>query len=83
MKTSYLLLLLLIASSIEYQYEYIKDEILEDEEPILGFNIMGLIQGFIQSRINSLKDPNFWIERFGKLLKNQIQKWSEVDHIKL
>ena len=75
MKTSYLLLFLLIASSIEYPYEYIKDENIEDE-PILGIKMVGLITGFIKGRINSLKDPNFWINLLGKQLKNQIQKWA-------
>jgi hypothetical protein len=78
MKACYLLLILLISSSIEYPYEYIKDESIEEEEPILGFNIGALIGGFIKSRINSLKDPNFWIQQIGKRLGNQIQKWSEA-----
>ena len=78
MKTRYLLLFLLIVSSIEYPYEYIKDETIEYEEPILGFNILGLIGNFIKSRINSLKDPNFWIQQLGKRLANQMQKWSQA-----
>ena len=78
MKACYLLLLLLISSSIEYPYENIKDESIEEEEPILGINIGGLIGGFIKSRINTLKDPNFWIQQIGKRLGNQIQKWSDA-----
>ena len=79
MKESYLLLLLLIGSSIAYQYEYVASESLEEEDPILGFNIFGLIGGFIKSRINSLKDPNFWIQKLGDKLKSQMQKWSEAN----
>ena len=78
MKASYLLLILLIASSIAYPYEYVDDEPIEVEDPILGFNILGLIAGFIKSRINSLKDPNFWIQKLGNKLKSQMQKWSEA-----
>ena len=78
MKTCYLLLFLLISSSIEYPYEYIKDESIEEEEPILGINIGGLISGFVKSRINTLKDPNFWIQQLGNRLSNQFQKWSEA-----
>ena len=78
MKASYLLLILLIASSIAYPYEYVDDEPIEEEDPILGFNILGLIAGFIKSRINSLKDPNFWIQKLGNKLKSQMQKWSEA-----
>ena len=77
MKTCYLLLILLITYSIEFPYEYIKDETIEEEDPVLG-NLWGLIGGFIKSRINSLKDPNFWIEKLGKKLHNQIQKWSDA-----
>ena len=77
MKASYLLLFLLIASSIAYQYEYIPSESFEEEDPILGFNILGLIGGWIKSRINSLKDPNFWIQKLGNKLKSQMQKWSD------
>ena len=78
MKARYLLLFLLVVSSFEYPYEYVKDETIEEEEPILGLNFMGLISNFIKGRINSLKDPNFWIEKLGKKLSNQIQKWSEA-----
>ena len=78
MKARYLLLFLLVVSSFEYPYEYVKDETIEEEEPILSLNFMGLISNFIKGRINSLKDPNFWIEKLGKKLSNQIQKWSEA-----
>ena len=57
---------------MEYQYEYVASESLEEEDPILGFNIFGLIGGFIKSRINSLKDPNFWIQKLGDKLKSQM-----------
>ena len=70
-------MLLIIVSSIEYPYEYIDDESIEEKESILDFNLMGLIVGFIKKRIYSLKSQNFWIEKFGNKLWNQLQKWSD------
>ncbi len=77
MRTCYLLLLLIISSSVEYPYEYIDNESIDEEEPVLGFNIMGLIAGFIKKRIHSLKNPNFWIEKIGNKLRSQLQKLSD------
>ena len=77
MKASYLLLLLIISSSIEYQYEYVDNESIEEQEPILGFNFWGLIAWFIKQRIHSLKDPNFWIQKLGNMARRQLEKMSE------
>ncbi len=82
MKASYLLLLFLIASSTAYKYEYVPSESFEEEEPILGFNFLGLIIGFIKGRIiNTLKNPQFWIskikEKMISLFKDQFQKLAE------
>ena len=76
-RTCYLLLLLIISSSVEYQYEYIENESIDEEEQVLGFNIMGLIAGFIKKRIHSLKNPNYWIEKIGNKLRSQLQKLSD------
>jgi len=74
MKASYLLLLLLIAFSTSYKYEYIPSESFEEEEPNLSLNILGLIGGWIKSRINTLKDPQFWISKIKEKLGNEIKK---------
>ena len=78
MKKVFLLLVLLISLSNEYQYEFFDDSMEVEEEPNLQFNILGFIKGLVVSQINNLKDPNWWLDKLKSKFADFVKKQFSV-----
>ena len=80
MKTTSILLIFLVLISFSYEFEY-EYNYLDDEDPSLQFNFLGILKGFIRGQINNLRSPDFWRqklqEQFAKFVKNQFTKLAE------
>ena len=74
MKKVFLLLVLLISLSNEYQYEFFDDSMEVEEEPNLQFNILGFIKGLIVNQINNLKNPNWWLDKLKSKFADFVKK---------